>query len=189
MGRRPALRTGAVPLPPAKTAARPSVSAPSHDRKLRTLAPSTHFAFGTHPDYGFVATFSSSMPAHLGRWFLVREQFEPVPDQPGLFRLTEPERDGPRRTRQAVHDLRRHGYAVQTDVALDPATSATPPRPVQSNDLSERRSRVAQAAAGRSPQHGMAPTASLPPPARSALPEPGYAPTARFPTAAPGRSR
>lgn len=188
MGRRPALRTDAVPLPPAKTAARLSVPATSRNRKLRALDPSIHFAFGTHPDHGFVATFSSSMPAHLARWFLVREQFEPVPDQPGLFRLTEPERDGPRRTRQAVHDLRRHGYAVQTDVALDPAASASPPHPVRSNSLSEQRSRIAQAAAGRSPQHDMTPTASLPP-ARSALPEPSYAPTARFPTSAPGRSR
>ncbi|MER0483155.1 hypothetical protein ABR737_33290 [Streptomyces sp. Edi2] len=152
------------------------------------MAASTHFAFGTHPNHGFVATFSSSMPAHLAHWFLVREQFEPVPDQPGLFRLTEPERDGPRRTRQAVHDLRRHGYDVQTDVALDPAASASPPRPIQSNGLSDRRSRIAQAAAGQSPQYGMTPTASLPP-ARSALPEPGYAPTARFPDSAPGRSR
>ncbi|MFE0380181.1 hypothetical protein ACFW1M_32515 [Streptomyces inhibens] len=152
------------------------------------MATSPHFAFGTHPDHGFVATFSSSMPAHLAHWFLDREQFVPVPDQPGLFRLTEPERDGPRRTRQAAHDLRRHGYAVQTDVALDPAASAGPPRPTQSNGLSEQRSRIAQAAAGQSPQYGMTPTASLPP-ARSALPEPGYAPTAQSPAYAPSRSR
>ncbi|MFI0711331.1 hypothetical protein ACH4SK_11855 [Streptomyces inhibens] len=151
------------------------------------MDPSTHFTFGTHPDHGFVATATAAMPAHLAHWFLVREQFEPVPDQPGLFRLTEPERDGPRRTRQAVHDLRRHGYGVQTDVALDPAASASPPRPVRSNGLSERPSRIAQAAAGRSPQHGMTPPAA-PPPARSALPEPSYTPT-RFPTSAPGRSR
>lgn len=157
--------------------------APSHDRKLHTLDSSTHFTFGTHPDHGFVATATAAMPAHLAHWFLVREQFEPVPDQPGLFRLTEPERDGPRRTRQAVHDLRSHGYGVQTEVALDPAASASPPRPVRSNGLSER-SRIAQVAAGRSPQHGM-----TPPPARSALPEPSYTPTARFPTSAPGRLR
>lgn len=128
------------------------------------------------------------MPAHLARWLLVREQFEPVPEQRGLFRLTEPDRDGPRRTRQAVHDLRRHGYAVQTDVALDPAASASPPHPVRSDGLSEQRSRIAQAAAGRSPQHGMMPTASLPP-ARSALPGPGYTPTARFTISVSGRSR
>ncbi len=158
--------------------------APSHDRKLRTLDPSAHFAFDTHPEHGFVATATAAMPAHLAHWYLTRETFEPVPGSPGLFRLTEPERDGPRRTRQAVHDLRRHGYDAQTDVALDPAASASPSRPIQSNSLSERRSRIAQAAAGQSPQYGMTPTAALPP-ARSALPEPGYAPTAP----SPGRSR
>lgn len=120
--------------------------------------------------------------------FLIRETFESIPDQPGLFWLTEPERDGPRRTQQAVHDLRRHGYAVQTDVVLDPAATASPPRTAQSNGLSEQRSRIAQAAAGRSPQHGVTPTAWLLS-ARSALPEPDYAPTARFPASGPGRSR
>jgi hypothetical protein len=146
----------------------------------------THFAFGTHPQHGFVAAFTSSMPAHLGHWFLVREQFEPVPEQPGLFRLTAPECDGPRRTRQAVHDLRRHGYAVHADVALDPDAAAGPPRPARPHGLSERRSRLAQAAVGRSPQRGPAATTS-PPSARTVPLKPAYTPTVHPPAA--GRSR
>ncbi|GAU70749.1 hypothetical protein SSP35_22_00520 [Streptomyces sp. NBRC 110611] len=152
------------------------------------MAPGTHFVFGTHEDHGFVASFTSSMPAHLGHWYLTREQFEPVPDTPGLFRLSEPERDGPRRTRQAVHDLRSAGYAVHADVALDPATSASPPRPVRPNGLIEQRSRIAQAAAGRSPQRGPVPTTS-PPSARPIPPKPTYAPTVHLPPSATGRSR
>ncbi|CAM5445502.1 hypothetical protein SHIRM173S_00300 [Streptomyces hirsutus] len=77
------------------------------------MDPGTHFVFGTHKDHGFVASTTALMPAHLAHWFLVREQFEPVPDSPGLYRLTASERDGPRRTRQAAQDLRRHGYAVR----------------------------------------------------------------------------
>ncbi|WP_236244435.1 hypothetical protein [Streptomyces sp. CC210A] len=153
------------------------------------MDPGTHFAFGTHEQHGFVAAFNSSLPAHLAHWYLVREQFEPVPEQPGLFRLTEPERDGQRRTRQAVHDLRRHGYTVHADVALDPALSASPPRPARSNGLAERRSRVAQAAAGRSPQRAQPPT-TTPPSARPIPPKPTYAPTVHLTASATaGRSR
>ncbi|MFF4867246.1 hypothetical protein ACFY3J_37430 [Streptomyces sp. NPDC001231] len=141
------------------------------------MDPGTHFVFGTHPQHGFVAAFTSSMPAHLAHWFLARVQFEPVPERPGLFRLTEPERDGPRRTRQAVQGLRRSGYAVHADVGLDSTVSSGPPRLVRSNGLSERRSRLAQAAAGRSPQRGPAPTTS-PPPAQPIPPKPTYAATA-----------
>ncbi|MEU3299729.1 hypothetical protein ABZ729_07890 [Streptomyces sp. NPDC006678] len=151
------------------------------------MDPGTHFAFGTHEQHGFVASATSNMPSHLAHWFLTQEQFEPVPDQPGLFRLTEPERDGPRRTRHAVHDLRRHGYTVHADVALDPAASASPPRPVRPNGLMERRSRIAQAAS-RSPQQRSAPTTS-PPSARPIPPKPSYAPTAHLTAAATGRSR
>ncbi|MFD8847615.1 hypothetical protein [Streptomyces sp. NPDC059604] len=148
------------------------------------MAPGTHFVFGTHPQHGFVAAFSSALPAHLGHWFLVREQFEPVPDEPGLFRLTDPRHDGPRRTRQAVHDLRRHGYTVHADFDLDPAASASPPRPVRSNGLLERRRRIAQAAAGRSTQRSTAPTTSPPIP-----PKPAYAPTVHLAASVGGRSR
>ncbi|MBB4984193.1 hypothetical protein GGE06_005139 [Streptomyces sp. SFB5A] len=103
--------------------------------------------------------------------------------------MTEPERDGPRRTRQAVHDLRRHGYTVHADVALDPAASASPPRPARSNGLAERRNRVAQAAAGRSPQRAQPPTTTLPS-ARPIPPKPAYAHTVHLTaSAAAGRSR
>ncbi len=135
------------------------------------MQPGTHFAFGTHKDHGFVASFTTSMPAHLAHWFLVREQFEPVPGKSRLYRLVEPERDGPRRTRQAVHDLRRQGYTVHADIALDPAASAGPQRPVRANGLQERRSRLAQAAAGRTTQRAV-PPATSPPAARQIPPRP-----------------
>jgi hypothetical protein len=151
------------------------------------LHPGTHFAFGTHKEHGFVASFTSSMPAHLAHWFLVREQFEPVPGEPGLYRLSEPERDGPRRTRQAVHDLRRRGYTVHADITLDRAAPAGPPRPVRPNGLLERRSRLAQAA-GRTTQRATPATAS-PPAVRPVPSRPAYAPTVDLTAASGGRSR
>ncbi|MGW3861613.1 hypothetical protein ACWEDZ_09010 [Streptomyces sp. NPDC005047] len=152
------------------------------------MQPGTHFAFGTDPEHGFVASFTALMPAHLARWFLEREQFEPVPDEPGLYRLSEPERDGARRTRQAVHDLRSHGYTVQADIRVDPMQSATAARPVRPNGLQERRARLAQAAAGRTTQRATAPTTS-PPSARPIPPKPTYAPTIHLSATGTGRSR
>ncbi|MFE1071171.1 hypothetical protein ACFW5W_08085 [Streptomyces sp. NPDC058783] len=149
------------------------------------MQPGPHFAFGDHATHGFVASFTS-VPAHLAHWYLVREQFEPVPDEPGLYRLSEPERDGPRRARQAVHDLRRQGYTVQADIRLDPSLSAGPPRPVRPNGLQERRSRLAQAAAGRTTQRSTPPTTS-PPSARPIPPKPTSAPTVHL--TAPGGGR
>ncbi|MFJ8676325.1 hypothetical protein [Streptomyces sp. NPDC093589] len=122
------------------------------------MGPDSHFVFGTHPRHGYVAAFNSSLPAHLADWFLVREQFESVPDEPGLYRLTETERDGPRRTRQAAQDLRGHGYSVHVDADVAP-TSAHAPHP---NELAERRSHIAHAAASRSPQQRAAPAPSQP---------------------------
>ncbi|MGW6454393.1 hypothetical protein ACWF94_00450 [Streptomyces sp. NPDC055078] len=151
------------------------------------MEPGTQFAFGSHEEHGFVAAFTSSMPSHLAHWYLEREQFEPVPGEHGLYRLSEPERDGPRRTRQAVHDLRRQGYTVQADIALDPA-SAGRPRPDRPNGLQERRSRLAQAAAGRTTQRAASPTTS-PPSARQIPPKPPYAPTVHLTVAGGGRSR
>ncbi|WP_435608582.1 hypothetical protein [Streptomyces sp. C10-9-1] len=152
------------------------------------MQPGTHFAFGTHKDHGFVASFTTSMPAHLAHWLLEREQFEPVPGKSRLYRLVEPERDGPRRTRQAVHDLRRQRYTVHADIALDPAASAGPPRPVRPNGLQERRSRLAQAAAGRTTQRAAPPTTS-PPATRPIPPRPAYAPTVHLTAAGGGRVR
>ncbi|MDJ0464696.1 hypothetical protein [Streptomyces sp. H27-C3] len=149
---------------------------------------SDQFRFGTHPDLGFVAAASPELPQHLAEWFLTREQFEPVPTTPGLYRLSEPERDGHRRTRQAVTDLRRRGYAVHADIVLDPAVSPGPPRPALPNGLLERRSRLAQAAAGRTTQRGTPPTTS-PPSARPIPPKPSYAPTVHLTASGAGRSR
>ncbi|MEU3161213.1 hypothetical protein ACPCAJ_31970 [Streptomyces griseoincarnatus] len=152
------------------------------------MQPGIHFSFGDHKEHGFVASFTSSIPQHLAHWFLEREQFEPVPGEPGLYRLSEPERDGPRRTRQAVHDLRRRGYTVQADIRLNSADTASPPRPVRPNGLQERRSRLAQAAVGRTTQRALLPTTS-PPSARPIPPKPTYAPTVHLTAAAGGRSR
>ncbi|MET7684394.1 hypothetical protein [Streptomyces sp. NPDC005423] len=152
------------------------------------MQPGTHFAFGTHDTHGFVASHTSSLPAHLAHWYLEREHFEPIPGEPGLYRLSEPERDGRRRTRQAVDDLRLLGYTVQADIRLDPAVSASPPRPVRPNGLQERRRRLAQAAAGRTTQRSTPPTTSAPA-ARPIPPKPTYAPTVHLTAAGGGRSR
>ncbi|MEU9189230.1 hypothetical protein AB0D14_32740 [Streptomyces sp. NPDC048484] len=152
------------------------------------MEPGTHFAFGEHDTHCIVASFTAALPAHLAHWYLEREQFEPVPGESGLYRLSEPERDGPRRTRQAVHDLRRQGYTVQADIRLDPSLSAIPPRPVRPNGLQEHRSRLAQAGAGRTTQRATPPTTS-PPSARPIPPKPTYAPTVHPTVAGGGRSR
>ncbi|MFF8481981.1 hypothetical protein [Streptomyces antibioticus] len=152
------------------------------------MQPGPHFAFGDHEEHGFVASFTASLPAHLAHWYLEREQFEPVPAEPGLYRLSEPERDGARRTRQAVHDLRRHGYTVQADIRLDPSLSAGPPRPARPHELQERRSRLARAATGRTTQRS-APPRTSPPAARPIPPEPTYAPSVHRTAIADGRSR
>ncbi|MGW1194510.1 hypothetical protein ACWD4B_01425 [Streptomyces sp. NPDC002536] len=148
---------------------------------------SKHFHFGTHPEHGFVATATATMPEQLAHWFLTREQFEPVPERPGMYRLTNPDQDGMRRTRQAVHDLRRHGYAVQADYSLDPALTPGPAHnPIAAHAHTERRSRIAHAAAARSPQRGPALTTS--PGARPIPPQPTYAPTVGM-TPSAGHSR
>ncbi|WP_367435087.1 hypothetical protein [Streptomyces celluloflavus] len=152
------------------------------------MPPAPYFAFGTHPEHGFVAT-TANVPTHLAHWYLVREQFVPVLATPGLYRLTNPDQDGMRRTRQAVHDLRRHGYAVQADYSLDPALTPGPPHnPIAVHEHAERRSRIARAAAGRSPQRGPALTTS-PPSARPIPARPTYAPTVHLTATATGRSR
>ncbi|MFD9327796.1 hypothetical protein [Streptomyces sp. NPDC060065] len=133
-----------------------------------------------------MAAATANIPAHLADWLLVREQFEPIPETPGLYRLTHPQQDGVRRTRQAVLDLRRHGYEVQADYPLDPALTAGPPQPAVRNKLMERRNPAAQAAATRSPQRLTAPTATLPEfvPQTAAVPVVG-----RAQTVGKGRSR
>ncbi|EGX58822.1 hypothetical protein SZN_15788 [Streptomyces zinciresistens K42] len=152
------------------------------------MQPGTHFAFGTHPEHGFVASSTAFLPTHLAHRFLEHEQFEPVPDEPGLYRLSEAERDGARRTRQAVHDLRSHGYTVHADIRVDPMQSAAAARPERPNGLQERRTRLAQAAAGRTAQRATAPTTS-PPSARPIPPKPTYAPAVHLTATGTGRSR
>ncbi|MFE3389531.1 hypothetical protein [Streptomyces anulatus] len=153
------------------------------------MQPGTHFAFGDHDEHGFVASFTATMPAHLAHWYLEREQFEPVPGEPGLFQLSEPERDGPRRVRQAVHDLRRQGYTVQADIRLDPALSSSPPRPVRPNGLMERRSRLAQAAASATTQRRATPPTSSAPAARPIPPQPASVPAVHLTASSSRRSR
>ncbi|MCA1223742.1 hypothetical protein [Streptomyces sp. 8L] len=148
------------------------------------MSPGTHFVFGDHEEHGFVASCTSSMPAHLAHWYLEREQFEPVPGRPGLYRLNEPERDGVRRTRQAVHDLRRQGYTVQADIRLDPAPAPTSSRRFQPNGSQQQRSRIARAAAGPTTQHRATPPTTSP---SAAPPKPTYAPTVHL--TAPGARR
>ncbi|MFD3997609.1 hypothetical protein [Streptomyces sp. NPDC058548] len=87
---------------------------------------SCHFLFGSHPEHGFVGSGTEHVTGHLADWFLVREEFEPVPGPAGLYRLREPARDGIRRTRQAVRDLRRQGFEVRAEPALDPDVSPEP---------------------------------------------------------------
>ncbi|MFJ7779309.1 hypothetical protein [Streptomyces yangpuensis] len=111
-----------------------------------------HFHFSLHPEHGVAARATAAIAPHLAAWYLQHEQFEPVPDRPDLYRLAHPGQDVRRRTRQSVHDLRRHGFTVHADLSLDPAVTAAPPRPSQSNCLTERRARIAQAASARSPQ-------------------------------------
>ncbi|WP_435598674.1 hypothetical protein [Streptomyces anulatus] len=153
------------------------------------MQPGIHFAFGDHEEHGLVASYTATMPARLAHWYLEREQFEPVPGEPGLYRLSEPERDGVRRTRQAVHDLRSVGYIVQADIRLDPALSAGPARPVRPNGLTERRSRLAQAAAGGTTQRRAIPPATSAPAARPVMPKPANAPTVHPTATGGGRSR
>ncbi|MEU1629242.1 hypothetical protein ABZ746_28785 [Streptomyces sp. NPDC020096] len=153
------------------------------------LPPDAYFAFGTHPHHGFVATATRAMPANLAHWFLTREQFEPVPERPGMYRLINPDDDGMRRTRQAVHDLRRHGYVVHADYLLDPVITPGPPHnPMAVHEHTERRHRIARASAGLSQQRGPALT-TQPPSHRPIPPKPTYAPTVHLTASATGRSR
>ncbi|MCX5395633.1 hypothetical protein [Streptomyces sp. NBC_00102] len=152
------------------------------------MQPGPHFVFGDHEKHGFVASVTTALPAHLGHWYLEREQFEPVPTEPGLYRLIEPGRDGVRRTRQAVHDLRQHGYAVRADIQLDPSLTNGPPRPARPIGSLERRSRLAQAAARRTTQPSAPPVTSpaIPPPV---TPKTTSAPTAHATTSVGRRPR
>ncbi|MEU5833030.1 hypothetical protein ABZ820_04970 [Streptomyces diacarni] len=116
------------------------------------------------------------MTAHLADWYLTRLDFEPVPHQPGLYRLTRPEYDAQRRAGQAVSSLRALGFAVQADYALEPAQE--PARTGRADTQCVSRSRVARAAAARSPHTtGCGPPRPRTGPTTS--PPPGRPPTPR----------
>ncbi|MFJ9789409.1 hypothetical protein [Streptomyces globosus] len=129
-----------------------------------------HFHFGLHAEHGVVARPTTAITSHLAAWYLEREQFEPVPGQADLFRLTQPDHDLRRRARQTVHDLRRQGFTVHADLSLDPAETAPPNAPARANSAAQRLARIARAAAARPPQHRVnAPqVASVPAPALGA---------------------
>ncbi|MBP5935426.1 hypothetical protein F3K43_04925 [Streptomyces sp. LBUM 1476] len=123
---------------------------------------SPHFLIRSDARHGYTAT-AQAVPAHLTDWLLTHETFEPVPDTPGLYRLTDPHRDGERRARQAVHDLRRLGHRVDTDTVLAAPAPRAPAR-TAATEAAERRSRIAQAAARRSPTATPHPAAAPPSP-------------------------
>ncbi|NBE52001.1 hypothetical protein [Streptomyces boluensis] len=95
---------------------------PSHYDVLPDLA------FGQHPVHGIVAANPNELAAST--WMLKRFDFHPVPDQPTLYALANQERDGQGRTSRAVELLRKSGYRVEVDAALDPslAPDAAPVR-------------------------------------------------------------
>ncbi|MGW9131998.1 hypothetical protein [Streptomyces sp. NPDC055681] len=86
---------------------------PSHYDVLPDLA------FGHHPVYGIVAANPKNLAAST--WMLKGFDFHPVPDQPTLYALANQNRDGQGRTTRAVELLRKAGYRVDVDAALDPA--------------------------------------------------------------------
>ncbi|WP_326765304.1 hypothetical protein OG978_12575 [Streptomyces sp. NBC_01591] len=86
---------------------------PSHYDVLPDLA------FGHHPVHGIVAANPKNLAASA--WMLKRFDFHPVPGQPTLYSLADQERDGQGRTARAVELLRKSGYRVDVDAALDPS--------------------------------------------------------------------
>ncbi|SCD72706.1 hypothetical protein [Streptomyces sp. PpalLS-921] len=86
---------------------------PSHYDVLPDLA------FGHHPVHGIVAANPKNLAA--SSWMLKGFDFHPVPDQPTLYALADQNRDGHGRTSRAIELLRKAGYQVDVDAALDPA--------------------------------------------------------------------
>ncbi|MCV2458235.1 hypothetical protein OEB94_02900 [Streptomyces sp. ICN988] len=76
-------------------------------------------AFGHHPVYGIVVANPKNLAA--GTWMLKGFDFHPVPEQPTLYALANQSRDGQGRTARAIELLRKAGYRVAVDIALDPA--------------------------------------------------------------------
>ncbi|MFI6061480.1 hypothetical protein [Streptomyces sp. NPDC051286] len=86
---------------------------PSHYDVLPDLA------FGHHPVHGIVAANPKNLAAST--WMLKAFDFHPVPDQPTLYALADQSRDGHGRTSRAIELLRKAGYQVDVDAALDPS--------------------------------------------------------------------
>ncbi|MEU0447533.1 hypothetical protein [Streptomyces tendae] len=83
-------------------------------------------AFGHHPVYGIVAANPKNLAAST--WMLKGFDFHPIPEQPTLYALANQARDGQGRTTRAIELLRKAGYRVDADAALDPAlTPGTAP--------------------------------------------------------------
>ncbi|MDT3395337.1 hypothetical protein RKE29_01510 [Streptomyces sp. B1866] len=78
-----------------------------------------HIVIGRHPDLGIVAAnrHRTAVIDHVLR----RAGFQPAPGR-DLYALTEPDRDGARRTGHAVRTLRSVGYRVAADLAFEPDT-------------------------------------------------------------------
>lgn len=84
-----------------------------------------HIVIGRHSDLGIVAANRHNTPVidHVLR----RVGFQPVPGRRQLYALAEPERDGIRRTRQAVQTLRIVRYRVVTDAVFESDAAPTQP--------------------------------------------------------------
>jgi hypothetical protein len=90
---------------------------------------------GRHPSYGIVAVASG--PFAGTAWMLDGFDFHPVPDHHGMFVLANQHHEPNARATRAVDLLRRAGYQVHADLALDPDISlptrnfhaAAPPEP------------------------------------------------------------
>lgn len=118
---------------------------------------------------------------HRAHWYLSREGFELVPGASRLYRLTDPDREGQRRTRQAVSDLRACGFAVHADFILDPQAASALGSPERSALQQRRR---AAAASARSPQRTSSIRTAAVTPAR-----PSDAAPAAVPSTGTGRGR
>ncbi|WP_432063492.1 hypothetical protein [Streptomyces sp. S1] len=83
---------------------------------------------GHHPDYGIVAANPKDLPAST--WMLERLDFHPVPGEPALYALADPQHDGAGRAARAVTLLRNADLRVDVDAAFDPslAPGAAPGR-------------------------------------------------------------
>ncbi|MFD8916024.1 hypothetical protein [Streptomyces sp. NPDC059575] len=81
---------------------------------------------GRHPDYGIVAANPKQLPTST--WMLTRLDFHPVPGHDSLYALSDQHRDGQGRAVPAVALLRRSGYQVDVDAALDPSLGPGPDR-------------------------------------------------------------